>query len=131
MDKAGNIAIKKLDNATAIITTEDGVTTSGLQVYLNGINNTGTDHTDEMDEFVWKDLSGNNHDGTLFNSESSGGKWENNGLRMSSEDHIINLGEINSNYQSIEATFKVDNLDDKIHIIGNWESGGRRNIYRC
>ena len=47
----------------AIAVKDTGYVSDGLVLYLDGINNTGNGH--DSNATTWKDLSGNNNDGTL------------------------------------------------------------------
>ncbi len=53
---------------------------NGLIAYLDGINNTGNGHS--IDTTIWKDLSNNGNDATLYNNPT----WSNNSLTFDGID---------------------------------------------
>ena len=71
---------------------------TGLKVWYDGINNTGTGSTDS-NSTTWKDLVGNN-DGTLLNFDKSNESgWKNNGLLFDgTNDKVQFKGDITDEY---------------------------------
>ncbi len=55
--------------------TEKTYIKNGLILYLDGINNTGSGHSNTST--IWKDLSGNNNNGTI-----TGATWKSTGLSL-------------------------------------------------
>lgn len=100
---------------------------NGLIAYLDGINNTGNGHSNEIQ--TWKDLSGHGNDATLYNNPV----WSNNSITFNGID---NYGRLEStvnmpfpNGLTLEARVKIISLtgmnqDNVLPLFGNWESGG-------
>lgn len=91
----------------------------GLVLHYDAINNTGEGHSDTTT--IWKDLSGNNNDGTMYNV-----LWGENGAVFNGDNSWVNCGAIESDYITICATFDVNSVTNinNQNIIGNWNSGG-------
>ena len=81
----------------------------GLYNVLGGHSNTTTNILD---------LSGNKHNGELNNVTIGSDYLEFNGTNS-----WVNLGQMNSDYMTIELTFSQDSVQDS-YPIGNWEAGG-------
>ncbi len=94
----------------------DDYVKSGMLAWYDAINNTGSGHSNSTT--TWKDLSGNN-DGKMTNVTMGSNYAEFNGTNS-----WVNLGEINSDYQTIELTFLCSNASSKQPVFGNWEEGG-------
>lgn len=99
----------------------DEIVLNGLVAYYDATNNTGTGHSSSTT--TWKDLSGNNRDGTFKNVTLGSNYAEFNGTNS-----WVDLGEINSftNQVTLEATINIplsaqDNIGD---IICNQHTGG-------
>lgn len=75
----------------------------GLIMYYDGINNTGNGHSNTTTK--WKDLSGNNNDGTI-----NGSVWEENSLNFDGIDDWVNCGEMNYSNVTIEAVVLYKNV---------------------
>ena len=102
-----------------------GYVVNGLEVHLDGIDNTGTGSHNNTAS-VWKDLSGKNRDGTLKNMDSSTA-WEDDGLNFDGIDDIVAIDEMNYDNVTLEvvtAPEEKKNDDTYMTIIGNPESGG-------
>ncbi len=80
----------------------------GLIVYLDGINNTGEGHSN--DTTVWKDLSNNGNDATLYNNPT----WNNSSLTFDGvDDYGILDNTANTQFPNgltIEARIKIISL---------------------
>jgi len=104
----------------------------GLITYLDGINNTGYGHSNEAT--IWKDLSNNGNDATLYNNPT----WSNNSLTF---DGQTNYGRLENtinmpfpNGVTLEAKMKIKSLIGtnsygNTFFFGNWEDGGIGLIY--
>lgn len=90
----------------------------GLIMYYDGINNTGNGHSNTTTK--WKDLSGNNNDGTI-----NGSVWEENSLNFDGIDDWVNCGEMNYSNVTIEAVVLYKNVpNEEMAVAVNWENGG-------
>ena len=100
--------------------TEKTYVKNGLILHLDGINNTGSSHSNTST--IWKDLSGNNNDGTI-----KGASWINNGLAFDGVNDWVPIKELNYPEFTAEVTFSVNKLDGSengIRIICNHQTGG-------
>ena len=80
--------------------------------------NTGVSHRNTATTFA--DLSGNGHTGIANNVT-----WGTDYAEFNGTNSWVNLGEINSNYVTLEITFSVTNHSGQTHeLIGNWEGAG-------
>ena len=93
-------------------------TTSNIVTKLDGIENTNNGHSTSTT--TWNDISGNKKNGTITD-----GTWGENYLQFNGTTTWANLGVMNSNYQTLEATFSADrdNIAEDV-ILSNWENGG-------
>lgn len=103
-DNAGNYSSQVI-TLDAVVTDKDYVE-EGLVLYYDGINNTGSGHSDSVD--IWKDLSGNDNDGILVGfdgNEASG--WTNNSLKLDGiNDYVYkNIG-IDQYNATVEVVYK-------------------------
>ena len=89
---------------------------NSLLANYDGYYNNGDNHSNSTTQL--KDLSMNGHDGTLNNVTIGKDYLEFNGANS-----WVNLGIINSTYQSIITTFEMTS-NTHGNIIGNWEDGG-------
>lgn len=102
---------------TAIINTESMYVTDGVVTRLDGVNNANGSHGTST---TWADISGNSKDGTIMD-----GTWGVNYLEFNGTSSWVDLGVMNSNYQTLEATFSPYVVPtEESCIIGNWETGG-------
>ena len=70
--------------------TKDGLKYDGLALQYDGIDNIAEGHSDSTQ--VWKDLSGNQNDGTLTNfTYSSTSKWNDNSLSFDGTNDYITI----------------------------------------
>lgn len=93
----------------------------GMQVWYDGINNTGSGHSNNTT--IWKDLSGNGRDGIMTNVTLGSNYAEFSGVKNS----WVNLGEINdfTNAITLEAMVSVpEGLNKEKDIICNQQLGG-------
>ena len=101
---------------TVMINTESMYVTDGIVTRLDGTNNANGSHISSGT--TWSDISGNSKNGTI-----TGGTWGANYLEFNGSSSWVNLGVMNSNYQTIDVTFSTDTIKNQC-IIGNWEGGG-------
>ena len=107
-----------------IATNKYGYVLNGLELYYDGIDNTGTgEHS--LTTTTWKDLSGNGRDGELkeFGMNAISG-WGNNYLSFDGVNDWVNCGELNSEYMTLDATYLLkSDIQGYIAILGNWQNG--------
>lgn len=106
-----------------IATNKYGYVLDGLELYYDGIDNTGTgEHS--LYTTTWKDLSGNGNDGKLNsfgNSIISG--WGKNYLALDGINDWVNCGIINNDYATIELGYELKTKDDQYQsLFGNWNN---------
>ena len=89
----------------------------GLMCYLDGENNTGNGHN--KTETIWKDLSGNKNDATIY-----GATWEDNNLKFNGIDNYAIIAEMNYENITLETVASIANTNQKSSYIGNHENGG-------
>ncbi len=99
--------------------TEKTYVKNGLILHLDGINNTGSGHSNTST--IWKDLSGNNNNGTV-----TGATWGNTGLSFDGIDDWVPIKELNYNQFTLEAVFEPKDVlnYEYQYIICNLEVGG-------
>ena len=99
--------------------TEKTYVKNGLILHLDGINNTGSGHSNTST--IWKDLSGNNNNGTI-----KGASWLNDGLYFDGIDDWVPIKELNYNQFTLEAVFETKDVlnYEYQYIICNLEVGG-------
>ena len=99
--------------------TEKTYVKNGLILHLDGINNTGSGHSNTST--IWKDLSGNNNNGTV-----TGATWGNTGLTFDGIDDWVSIKELNYTEVSLEVVFKDNSIPDNSHhyMFCNIEQGG-------
>ena len=108
-----------------IATNKYGYVLDGLELYYDGIDNTGTGEHSRT-ATTWKDLSGNNRDGTLNNfGNSIISGWGKDYLSFDGINDWVNCGVINNDYATLDVCYMLkSNQSEWINIIGNWQSGG-------
>lgn len=113
------------DSKYYIATNKYGYVLDGLQLYYDGIDNTGTG-THSNIATTWKDLSGNNRDGILSNFGTSAiSGWNNEYLSFDGVNDWVNCGELNSENVTLEAVHRLKSGTDVDRaILGNWDGGG-------
>ena len=95
----------------------DGIYNTGLQIHLDGIKNTGTDHS--IDTLSWNNLV-NNDSYSCLNS-----KWDKDGIYFYKKDSsFINLDQHNDYIFSFEVCFSLTRLADSQAIVSNAQVGG-------
>ena len=102
-----------------------GYVIEGLELYYDGIDNTGTGSHDNKAS-VWKDLSGKDRDGILKNMDTSTA-WGEEGLNFDGIDDIVAIDEMNYENITLEVVAAPEerkNDDNYMSIIGNVEEGG-------
>ena len=99
--------------------TEKTYVKNGLILHLDGINNTGSGHSNTST--IWEDLSGNNNNGTI-----KGASWLNDGLYFDGVDDWVPIKELNYPEVSLEVVFKDNCIADNSHhyMFCNIEQGG-------
>lgn len=98
---------------------------NGLIAYYDGENNIGSGH--DSAATIWKDLSGNGHDATLNNFDTSASSgWEEKALNFDGIDDYVKILEMNYENITMEAVSEYNdaNINDEINIIANVEEGG-------
>jgi len=89
-------------------TNKYGYVSDGLELYYDGIDNIGTGiHSNSST--VWRDLSGNNKDGTL-----TGGTWENNYLKLNGSSDGVSVG------NQLETLFNGDNTVEMLIYLNSY-----------
>ncbi len=125
IDNAGNASTGtsipiKIDRTAPTVSVQDkrSYTTANIVTKLDGTENTSSGHSTSVT--TWSDISGKSKNGTI-----TGGTWGANYLQFNGTSTWVNLGVMNSNYQSLEATFSTDrdNIAEDV-ILCNWETGG-------
>ena len=95
----------------------------GLELYYDGIENSGEGKHDN-NTLIWKDLSGNGHDGTLNNfGTSSISGWHNNYLSFDGVNDWVNCGEQNYANVTLEAAY-VNKSESNKELFCNFDMGG-------
>ena len=99
--------------------TEKTYVKNGLILHLDGINNTGSGHSNTST--IWKDLSGNNNNGTV-----TGATWESTGLSFDGIDDWVSIKELNYPEVSLEVVFEDNSIPGNSHyyMFCNLEQGG-------
>ena len=120
-DGASPETVKEVTNIDKIkptveIQDKSEYTTSNIVTKLDGTENTNNGHSTSTT--TWNDISGNEKNGTITD-----GTWGENYLQFNGTTTWVNLGVMNSNYQTLEATFSPDSTNTG-YIVGNWEVGG-------
>lgn len=104
---------------------------NGLIVHLDAINNTGQGHSNDTN--IWKDLSGNNNDATLYNNPT----WNSNALVLNGETNYAKIENTKnldiSNKTTWEATINIVSLNgikenNNIEILSNKETNKGKSI---
>ena len=117
-DNAGNWSMQTLAFTQ---NTENGpdYVKNGLILHLDGINNTGNGHSNTST--IWKDLSGNNNNGTV-----TGATWESTGLSFDGIDDWVSIKELNYPEVSLEVVFEDNSIPGNSHyyMFCNLEQGG-------
>ena len=108
-----------------IATNKYGYVLDGLELYYDGIDNTGTGNHSRTTN-TWKDLSGNNRDGTLNNfGNSIITGWGKDYLSFDGINDWVNCGELNNENFTFDICYMLkSNQEEKISLLGNWEEGG-------
>ena len=104
-----------------IATNKYGYVSRGLEIYYDGIDNTGSGHSSSTT--TWKDLSGNNRNGTLKNMTASNA-WGSEGLKFDGIDDYVLIAEMNYDNITMEAVATKGLSKKSKCIIANLESGG-------
>lgn len=89
---------------------------NGLILHYDGINNTGSGHSNTTT--TWKDLSGNNNDGII-----TGGTWQNNLLKFSTSNESNGV-KTKQNFpidynNTFNIVFKLSNVNDVEALFGS------------
>lgn len=108
-----------------IATNKYGYVLDGLELYYDGIDNTGTGNHSKTTN-TWKDLSGNNRDGTLNNfGNSIITGWGKDYLSFDGINDWVNCGELNNENFTLDICYMLkSNQEEYIYLIGNQEAGG-------
>lgn len=102
----------------------------GLVLHYDGINNTGNGHSDTAT--VWKDLSGNNNDGTLRNFNfTTNSEWQENSLEFDGINDAVTITQMNYPNVTLEIVVSEKVIPSgEVCYITNAETGGY-SIYRA
>ena len=113
------------DSKFYIAVNKYGYVLDGLKLYYDGIDNSGEGKHDN-NTLVWKDLSGNGHDGKLNNfGTSSISGWHNNYLSFDGVNDWVNCMEQNYPNVTLEAAYLIkSNTKVDRAVLGNWDKGG-------
>lgn len=97
----------------------DGYTTDGLIVHFDALNNNGIGAYD-ANTSTWKDLSGNNNDGVIYNAT-----WNSNNLSFDGANDFVSIGEFNIQNVTLEAVIISDEYQSgEREIVANYQSSG-------
>lgn len=119
--------------ATMRFNKENTYVKEGLVAYLDGINNTGNGHSN--DTTIWKDLSNNGNDATLYNNPT----WSNNSITFNGLTNYALLNntanQVFLNGITLETrvnilSFTGTNTNGHIEYFGNWQEGGGGFIFQ-
>ena len=113
------------DSKYYIATNQNGYVVRGLELYYDGIDNTGNGIHSNL-ATVWKDLSGNGNDGVLHNFGTSAiSGWNNTYLSLDGVNDWVNCGVLNYENVTLEATYQFNsNSIEWMAVLGNWQDGG-------
>lgn len=121
------------------------VESNHLKLSLDGINNTGYGHSNDVNSnneknaSKWANLVNNSSNLEKYDIYNGGSqintapKWLDNGLSLDgSGDYVKCGGILNSKNNSFtyEIVFKTNNYNRNQHLIGNWKNGGGGLTYR-
>ena len=107
-------------SGTQVLTTMDGTTEIATlkPIFVQSGALTILDASNHGNGNIWTALTGSN--GTINN-----GTWGTNYLEFNGTSTWVNLGSMNSNYQSIEVTLSISQLNStRQYIISNLQNGG-------
>ena len=106
-------------DTTANVSAQSAVTTNGLVAYVDALNNSTNGHSNTTS--IFRDLSNSGNYGSLI-----GGTWGSDYLKLNGSSDWVNLGEISSNYMTLETTFSLDKITNNtnIEILNNLHYGG-------
>ena len=100
-----------------------GYVTDGLQLLLDGIDNTGAG-THSNNTTTWTDLSDNQRNGILTNINIENA-WKDSGLQLDGIDDYVLIAEMNYDNFTLEVVnFIQENNGTNMHIISNIQAGG-------
>lgn len=97
------------------------IASEGLVLYYDAKNNTGTGVHDSR-ATSWKDLSGNNNNGTIYS-----GTWDDDKLLFNGTSTWVNCGQQHYSVHTIEILIDYDvtsTAEESNSAMGNWQSGG-------
>ena len=113
-----------------IATNKYGYVLRGLELYYDGIDNTG-EGLHSSTTTIWKDLSGNDKDATLnhFGNTAISG-WNLECLSFDGVNDWVNCGILNMENVTLEATYRLKaETEDYKAVLGNWQTGGNGLTY--
>ena len=100
-----------------------GYVVNGLQLLLDAKDNTGIGEAN-LNASVWKDLSGNNRNGTLKNMDISN-CWQSDGLKFDGIDDYVLIAEMNYDNITLEVVNTMGTTKDKsLCVVSNVDGGG-------
>lgn len=104
----------------------DGYASDGLIVQFDALNNSGIGKYNANTD-TWKDLSGNDKDGVIYNAT-----WNSNNLSFDGDNDYIDMGnKLNDLFKSsmtLELVIKFDQNSDRAIILGNYDNSNSINI---
>lgn len=106
-----------------IATNKYGYVLNGLELYYDGIDNTGSGHSTTVT--TWTDLSGKGRNGTLKNMTSSSA-WTEEGLVFDGINDYVLIQELNYDNVTLETVIESNRAgSSKAQVmLGNLEQGG-------
>ena len=111
----------KYNSQYTIATNKYGYVLEGLELLLDGIDNTGDGHSNTTT--IWKDLSGNEKNGTLKNMTASSA-WQDNSIKLEADDYIL-IAPMNYTNVTMELVMSQESTKNKLQgIFSNVDTGG-------
>jgi hypothetical protein len=119
---SNNGAYYNANGKYAVAVNAQGYVTNGLQLLFDGKDNQGTgSHSNTAT--TWKDLSGNNKNGTLTKMDTNS-CWTNEGLKFDGVDDCVMVTEMNYENVTLEAVASAKMRSKTQYVIANVEGGG-------
>lgn len=112
----------KYNSAYTIATNKYGYVKNGLELLLDGIDNTGNGHSNTTT--TWTDLSGNGKNGTLKNMTASSA-WNEDSLVLDGNNDYVLIDQMNYDNVTLEVVMSQENIKNETeNIMANLNSGG-------
>ena len=114
----------KYNSAYTIATNKYGYVKNGLELLLDGIDNTGNGHSNTTT--TWSDLSGNGKNGTLKNMTASSA-WNEDSLVFDENNAYVLIAPMNYDKVTLELVMSEETINDEVEsIFNNINTGGYR-----